>query len=182
LHIRILIGDFAGDRKSFRNVMKKREWNKYIHHNKSTYGDCQLINALNAYYYLTGKVYCAQRSKKYERLVNLCKCRHGAAIGIEKVWDKIGITENKRYVRDDKPRFLKQNSFLEVIIWSKFYGFHSVSVVDYIKRADCLRITNFGRIITKNNGWMFWEDLCKYLCENPDKSEPRYEFRTFKLK
>ena len=47
----------------------KRSWNKYI--NKNKYSECQLITALNAYYYLTGKQYCKQDSKEYENLVDL---------------------------------------------------------------------------------------------------------------
>ncbi|GAG89753.1 unnamed protein product, partial [marine sediment metagenome] len=65
----------------------KKQWKKYRNRN-STEGDCQLITAVNAYYYLTGKTV---NDEDYEKYVDLVGTGHGSAISIEKVWRKLGI-------------------------------------------------------------------------------------------
>ena len=136
-----------------------RDWNNYILKNK--YSECQLVSALNAYYYLTGK-YIKQNSKRYENLVDLAKARHGAAISIEKVWNKLGIKiiKESNSILD----FVKGNTImlpLEYNIWHKRYGFHSTLIVDHEPKCNALRITNFYRI-TSLDGWMFEEDVHQF--------------------
>lgn len=76
--------------------MPRLNWNKYLHRNKTGEADCQLVTALNAYYYLTGKLYCSQDSKEYERLRKLAGVVAGPAIHIEKIHKELGmITVNK---------------------------------------------------------------------------------------
>ena len=65
----------------------KRNWKRYINKNR-TEGDCQLVTAVNAYYYLTGKIVS---DEDYEKYVDLAGCRYGSAISMEKVWKKLGI-------------------------------------------------------------------------------------------
>jgi len=173
-----------------------RSWETYLKGN-NTEGDCQLVTAVNARYHLTGEI-VDPKSDEYQELVDLVCCRYGAAIDIRKAWKKLGITEDQRLqwyeiarqdvnpevvkVFPDSYRYkLQKESFLEVSIWHKFFGFHSIAIVDYEPRTDCVRLTNFKHV-TSTDGWMFWEDLCPHLKLNPSKSEPRYEFRTFKLK
>ena len=67
----------------------KRKWDNFI--NKNKYSECQLITALNAYYYLTGK-HIKQDSVRYEEFVDLVNARHGAAIKIKRIWDILGLT------------------------------------------------------------------------------------------
>jgi len=136
-----------------------RDWNKYIHQNK--YSECQLISALNAYYYLTGKC-IKQDSKKYENLVDLVKARNGSAIGIEKAWNKLGIkiVKESNSILD----FVKNDTIqcpLEYNIWHKRYGFHSTLIVDHDSKIDVCRITNFKWIATLD-GWMFREDMYQF--------------------
>lgn len=163
----------------------KRDWNNYIKQNsnhKIYHSDCQLVTAVNAYHYLTGKI-INQDSKEYRELAELGLCKHGSCICIEKVWNELGIEEDKRFKSYDLEKYLKKNCSMEVSIWHKFFGFHSVSIVDYIKKANCVRITNFKHVTTSlPGGWIFLEDLKPHLRLNPDNSEPRYEFRTYKIK
>lgn len=153
----------------------KRYWEKYINKNKDGFADCQLVAALNAYYYLTGKVYCEQSSNFYDYLIYMCGGWHGAAIDIKKVHEKLGIKILKTYdslidittyknvkgftARDKKKKIPLP---LEVGVWEKHYGYHSVLIVDHEPRVNCYRITNF-KYVTNLQGWMFAEDLYQYL-------------------
>lgn len=156
----------------------ERDWEKY--HSKNLYSECQLVTALNANYYLTGE-YINQDSEEYEKLVDLCLSRHGSAICIEKVWDKLNIEVKNMYSympnydnEDDPPLPL------EIMVWHKIYGFHSVLAVDYEPITESLRIPNF-RYVTNLNGWIFYEDLMHFVIDNADKTEPRYKYRHFGL-
>lgn len=133
-----------------------RDWNKYIDRQK--YQECQLVTALNAYYYLTGKVYCEQNSQDYEDLVDLCCSRIGAAINIGKIHKKLGlvILEKHRFLwnfSDNKKLPLP----IEAGIWHRLTGYHSVLIVDHCVKCRTVRITNF-RYETRR-GWMFIDDL-----------------------
>jgi len=148
-----------------------RTWSKYINNNK--YSECQLITALNAYYCLTGKVYCKQDSQEYEDLVDLVGARHGAAIDIEKAWKKLGIEivwegfsllDLKMYAHRQATK-TGGKSFLYLPIdfnnMSSRYRCHSTLIVDYEPRCDAYRITNFLKH-TSPDGWIFGSDLYKY--------------------
>jgi len=170
-------------------------WETYLKENRIA-GDCQLVTAINACYHLTGKI-VEQGSKTYEDLVDLAVCRHGAAIAIRSAWKKLGIWEDQRLrsweigrssqesqagPESSPPMYpyeLKSHSFLEVSVHHKFFGSHSIAIVDYEPRTDCVRLTNFKHV-TSSEGWIFWEDLLPHLLKNPCRTEPRYEFRTFK--
>jgi hypothetical protein len=133
----------------------KREWTKYI--NKQKYSECQLITALNAHYYLTGKT-INQESKKYEQLVDLVKARNGSAICIEESWGRLDIYpfNYRRYLSGDFPLPF------EINVWYKKCGFHSVCAVDYNKEVEALRVPNL-KWLTTFEGWIFIEDLRHYL-------------------
>jgi len=167
-----------------------RDWKHYIKKNKTS-GDCQLVTAVNAYHFLTGR---RIQERRYQRLVDVTGCRHDSAIGIGKVWKELGIAEGVRmrslpfsWRKGDKtPLSLgsleswQEALPLEISVWHKFFGFHSVLAVDIEPRVRAVRITNFSRV-TSSNGWIFKEDLMHFTEQNPDKGEPRYQCRSFKL-
>lgn len=165
-------------------MRENREWKKY--HNRQKYSECQLVTALNIYYYLTGK-WTNQESKRYENLIDLCGARHGSAVQIEKVWKRLKI-EPKQFFRHTYELLEWQEEKsnvgfplpLEVSIWHKRSGFHSAAIVDYEMRTECVRILNF-RHETSTTGWLFLEDLYKFLVNNPNLDKPRYKFRLFGL-
>jgi hypothetical protein len=154
----------------------RRTWEKYI--NKNKYSECQLITALNAYYYLTGKQYCVQDSQTYEDLVDLVSARIGAAIRIEKVWNLLGL----EVAWEGSGLYGFGNNLplpIEYSVQTKDYGFHSTLIVDHVKKCDCYRITNF-KWETSLGGWIFGEDLYKFesFCAQRDCNM----FRLFVLK
>ena len=155
-----------------------RDWNEY--HQKNKYSECQLITALNIYYYLTGK-YIDQESDEYEELVDLCLARYGSAISIKKVWDKLGIKVKESYLNSLDWSNKKQPPLpMEINIWHKSYGFHSVAAIDYEPKTDAFKIANF-KWATSLDGWIFYEDLNHFIIKNPDREEPRYCYRFFEL-
>ena len=133
----------------------KRNWYKYRNKN-TTCCDCQLVSAVNAYYYLTGKVIS---DKYYEKLIDLSKCRHGSAIDIHKVWKRLGIGIKKEF-----RKYGMEKMYLpaETRIWHPHYGFHSVLIVQYEVITNSYRVTNF-RYETTTDGWIYKEDFDKYL-------------------
>lgn len=155
-----------------------RDWNKY--HNKNKYSECQLITALNAKYYLTGE-YIDQNSNEYEELVDACGARYGGAICIEKVWEKLNIEVKDTYLYSLDWEKSSRPLPVEISVWHKAYGFHSVLAVDYEPKTNALRITNF-KWATSLQGWIFDEDLFHYLIDNPELSKPRYRYRVFDIK
>ena len=151
------------------------DWNSYLKSQK--YSECQLVTVLNARYYLTGEV-IKQDSQEYEDLVELCGARYGSAICIEKVYERLNLVIKKHHfglIEDgaDLP--------IDISIWHKAYGFHSVCAVDYEPRTRAFRIPNF-KWATNLDGWIFGEDLNNFTRLNPDKTEPRYICRTLEVK
>lgn len=136
-----------------------RTWEKYL--NKQLYSECQLVTAINAYYYLTGKT-IKQDSQEYEDLVDLVKARSGSAICIEKAYEKLGLITLKKEewlwgLWDERKLLLP----IGATIWHKKTGFHSVAIVDHCPKTDCIRVPNF-RAVTSTDGWMFREDFYQY--------------------
>ena len=70
---------------------------------------------------------------------------------------------------------------LQANIWYKRYGHHSVAIIDYNKKTNALRVTNL-KYLTSTIGWIFQEDLYPHLITNPDRSNPRWTFKHYKLK
>lgn len=159
------------------------KWIDYIKRNSKTVPynqDCQLVTTVNAYYHLTGNI-IEQGSQQYNNMAELAGCVYGSCIDITKVWKELGIWENKR-LREyyDIQDHLTENCFIEASIWYKKYGCHSVAIVDYIEKSECVRVTNFD-YLTSTGGWMFFEDLKPFLVDNPNKDKPYWQGRTFKL-
>jgi len=169
-----------------------RRWENYINHQK--YSECQLVTALNAYYYLTGKQYCKPFSDEYEELVDLCAARHGSAIFINKIHKKLNleITEKHKFIEgffydDDMNRKnTKLPLPINAVIHHRLTGFHSVLIVDHIVKCEAVRVANF-RYETRN-GWIFIDDLKLYAspCFSGDdginSKGKKWNFRLYKLK
>ena len=64
-----------------------KHWRKYRLRNQ-TEGDCQLISAVNAYYYLKDR---RVSDARYKKLIDLCGCRYGSAVNIKKVWKQLQL-------------------------------------------------------------------------------------------
>lgn len=164
---------------------KNRDWNKYI--NSQRYSDCQLVSAVNCYHYLTGKT-VEYKSKQYEKLVDLVGARHGGAISIEKAYKKLGIKVINHYHNDyefHKSRYREGKVIsiplpMEISVYHKRYGRHSVAVVDYESRTGCYRIPNF-KYATSLDGWIFKEDLDLYIADQEKFSDLKWRYRLFGL-
>lgn len=141
------------------------------------YADCQLVTTVNAYYHLTNNI-IEQKSEQYKELAELAGCCYGSCIDITKVWKKLNIIEDKRFYINDLQLYLMSNCFIEANVWHKKYGFHSIAIIDYLDEKQKIKVTNF-KYETKN-GWISLKKLKKFIVLNPNKDEPRWEFRTFK--
>jgi hypothetical protein len=170
------------------NHRNYRSWNNYINHNSLGMMDCQVVTAVNAYYFLTGKI-IKQDSKRYNSLIKLARAQCGSAISIENVWKHLGIkvvclslSPVIFYANKQGNQRMKFSGRLplEIGVWHKNCGNHSALIVDYEPITDSYRIANFPWVTSKN-GWMHTEDLEHYLRTNVDKKEPRWKFRKFEL-
>ena len=103
-----------------------REWDNYIHRNNKTSGDCSLVSAANAYYYLTGKTV---DKELYEELIDDCGCRHGSCINMKKAFNVLGLRIDQSY------KYFINGSIdilpLEINVWHKFFGYHSILAFDW---------------------------------------------------
>jgi hypothetical protein len=153
-----------------------RKWAKYINKNK-TCGDCQLVTALNAYYYLTGEQWCKQDSAEYERFIDLSGCRAGSAINIDRVYQELGIEIIWSGINLlDLMVGTKIILPVEWSTWSWEYGFHSTLIVN--QKGYNIRVTNFSKIAP--NGWM--PERSAHLYENFSMERDHRLFRLFGIK
>ena len=174
-----------------------KNWYKFI--NKQQEQDCQVVTAVNAYYYLTGKT-IQYASPEYEELKELAGAIAGTAICIDKVYKKLGIKIDEKFMflsdflwqynlRNMKQK-IKRTKYpfpIEMTCWHKRTGFHSVLIIDHCKKCDAFRICNFQEATT-HEGWIFSEDM--YTVESPlysgsdginsDKGK-RWRYRSFTL-
>ena len=138
---------------------KTRDWDKYIHKNRSE-GDCQLVTLCNAYYYLTGIVV---GDAKYSYLQEKCGCIAGSCIDITPALDALGLGFNIT-----RPYLLEAATLFpfEISVWHKYFGFHSILAVDLEPITRSLRVTNFKHV-ANTDGWIYLEDLRHYAVETP---------------
>lgn len=163
--------------------MNEFEVSGYINRNsiiKKYRADCQLVTAVNAHYHLTGKT-IKQDTREYKKLAEMCRCCHGSCINIQKAWEYLGITEDERFSWFELKEYLEEGCFIEISIWHKRYGYHSCAIVDYESKTEAVRIANF-KWETSTKGWAFLEDIKPFAVLNPDRSSPRYNGRTYKLR
>lgn len=157
--------------------VRNRDWRKFL--NKQKYSECQLISAINAYYWLSGKT-IRQETKRYENLVDLVCARYGSAICINKAHRRFGLEIDKEH---NHLFGIKSNMLpMELNLWHKCYGFHSVLVVDCEAKSGAVRVTNFSKA-TSMYGWIFWEDLQHFvkLARTLSANNDHWQGRKFKL-
>jgi len=122
-----------------------RPWIGY--QNTQKYIECQLVSALNAYYYLTGDQ-IPIGSEGYEELVDLTNGRDIACLCMSPLYERLGIKVIKTF--DSHKEFINNLVFpLEKIV---FGVLHSVLIIDWEPHNKRLRITNFGA--TDSEGWV----------------------------
>lgn len=151
----------------------RRRWTDYVNGNR-TAGDCQLVTAVNAHYFLSGQ---ALMDKTYDELVDLARCRNGSALRIEDVWKRLSleVTETHMSVAHMNR---KEVLPLEISVRHRFFGYHSILAVEWNQKCRAWRVTNFPRVAS-SEGWIFDEVLQDFVVENPDRKEPRWCYRTF---
>ena len=126
------------------NIRKGLDWKNFI--NKQKYLECQVITAINAFYYLTGN-YIDPNSFLYENLVNISEARYAPAHFIDKVHKKLGIVIKRTY--DNSPNYTE-------FPLEKTIGMHSVLIVN--SKNDSIQVTNMGL----TDGWIKKTDFLKY--------------------
>lgn len=162
--------------------MNNWKWENFKHRNTQNtdkyYADCQVVTAVNAYYFLTGEIIHTD-TERYFELCELAKACYGSAICIEKVHDELGLE-----VFDHTKAYLDMQSEdqqikypIEMSVWHPRCGFHSTLVVDCEPRCRAIRVVNF-RWVTTGVGWMWEEDLNFYISD----ANKGWVFRKFRLK
>lgn len=153
-----------------------RDWNQFKHSNSKGdkyNADCQVVTAVNAYYFLTLK---KVRQDRYERLCELAKACYGTAICIEKVHEKLGL-ETFDYTKFYETANNDIKFPIEMSVYHPKYGFHSTLIVERDVRSHAVRIVNFSRVTT-SDGWLWEEDLNFYL----NDVNKGWTLRKFRLK
>jgi len=161
-----------------------RDWKKFRHSNSKGdkyNADCQVVTAVNAYYFLTGKKIGQER---HESLCELAKACYGSAICIEKVHEELGLEtfDKTKYSFEiffdhHGDHFDEINNPIEMSVYHPKYGFHSTLIVDQNLICNAIRVVNFERVTT-TEGWMWEEDLNFYL----NDVNKGWALRKFRLK
>jgi hypothetical protein len=153
-----------------------RNWDNYAHDQQGM--ECQLVTALNAYHYLTGKS-AKFNTLRYNQLIKEIGAKYGAAIDMVPAWRKLGIFPSRNF--SDLPSHMDLSLLpMEISVWHKWYGFHSVCAVDYDHRTGCLRIPNF-KYVTSSMGWVFREDLAPFVRRSEPFGPPCRQFALMRL-
>ena len=150
-------------------MVKAAKWDIYIHGNRSE-GDCQLVSLANACTYLTGRIVSMI---EYEGLIKKCGCVAGSCIDTKPARKEFGLGRKKWKHLPSGRSVLP----LEINVWHKFFGFHSILAVDWESRTRSFRVTNFKHVAS-TAGWIFFEDLMHFTVLNPNGSRPRWRART----
>ena len=121
-----------------------RPWSSF--QNTQNYLECQLVSALNAYYYLTGEK-IEIGSEGYEELVDLAGGRKQTCLCMSPVYERLGIKIEKTF--DSSDEFINNLVFpMEKIVYG---GLHSVLITDWDILNKKVRLTNFG---VSSSGWV----------------------------
>ena len=122
-----------------------RVWSDF--QNTQNYIECQLVSALNAYYYLTGnKIEIG--SEGYEELVDLSGGRNMPCLCMSPIYERLGIKIVRTF--DSHLEFINNLVFpMEKIVHG---ATHSVLIIDWKPSKKILRVTNFGA--TNLEGWV----------------------------
>ena len=121
-----------------------RSWEGF--QNTQNYLECQLVSALNAYYYLTGKR-IEIGSEGYEELVDLSGGRNRTCLCMSPIYERLGIKIEKTF--DSSDEFVNNLVFpMEKIVHG---GLHSVLITDWDTSNKKVRLTNFG---VSEDGWV----------------------------
>lgn len=154
-----------------------RDWKGYKKQNSAGF-DCQLVTTVNAYYFLTGKTVS---EKQYNHLAVLTDCRFGSAVSIEKAWKKLGLGLLHQSTSILGKGMTHQELLpLEINVWHKSFGYHSILAVEWEPRTEAWRVTNFQHV-ANNEGWIFDEDLRHFVIAARNKRNHRWSYRTFGL-
>ena len=122
-----------------------RTWKGF--QNTQNYIECQLVSALNAYYFLTGNE-IAVGSEGYEELVDLSGGRDMPCLCMSPVYERLGIKIKKTF---DSPEEFMNNLVFPMEKTVNVY-LHSVLIVDWEPHNKRLRVTNLGT--TDKEGWV----------------------------
>jgi len=150
-------------------VRMNRPWKGF--QNTQNYIECQLVSALNAYYYLTGE-HIEIGSEGYEELVDLTNGRNMPCLCMSPLYERLGIKIKKTF--DSPEEFMNNLSFpTEKIVQG---ALHSVLIVDWDPQNKRLRVTNFGA--ANSDGWVSEED---FLRSTKVKDENYGSYKVFEL-
>ena len=124
---------------------------------KQKYSACQLIAAINARIFLgEGDVSDAV----FEQLVDLAKCRNGAALNVEATYKFLGLKSTNGPLNVS---WIEKHLPVGITIHSPHYGFHNVLVerVTYTKVMACVPI--FHLVNHEPDNKVTWMEMVRML-------------------
>lgn len=122
-----------------------------MNYRKQKYAACKLISAINARIYL-GRDDVTE--DEFERLVDIAKCRYGAAINIFECYPILGLSYTDGPLKDMPLEWVKNHLPVEIGYNDPKFGFHSALIVG-VEDDEVLAI---------NASWdkMKWYDIYFY--------------------
>ena len=107
------------------------------------YSACKLITAINARIYLGGN---DVTDEEFETLVDLAKCRYGAALNVEACYPKLGLVHKDGPLDTMPLQWVKDNLPVEIGYSDPKFGFHSALIIDVIDEDVVLVNANWPQV------------------------------------
>lgn len=97
---------------------------------KQKYAACKLISAINARIYLGGH---DVTNEEFELLVDLAKCRYGAALNVEECYPKLELVHKDGPLDTMPLQWVRENLPVEIGYADPKLGFHSALITEVIE-------------------------------------------------
>lgn len=134
--------------------------------------DSQLTATLFAYHHLTN-FSIADSEVPYLRGLAL------AEGSLKSIWDRLGIEEDERIDADCSQR-MKAWAFYEACTFSEAHGgYHYIGVI--LHNSGLIRVYNADEIFLQVP-YIIFDDLKPFLKLNEDRTKPRWNLRSFRIK
>jgi hypothetical protein len=107
------------------------------------YAACKLITAINARIYLGG---VDVTNEEFEMLVDLAKCRYGAALNVEACYPKLGLVYEDGPLDTMPLQWVREKLPVEIGYSDPKFGFHSALITDVIENEVVLINANWTQV------------------------------------
>lgn len=131
---------------------------KFLGQLDARYPSCALLAAINARRFLDGEPVCEPGGPEFEVLVDICRCRYGAAIRVfmPKIWRIFGFhTQLGTHAPEWIANRTREGRPVELSLFTADFGLHSVLAIE--AKTDKVLLVNWEK--KERTTWVPWGQL-----------------------